>query len=73
MKYCVEEWDTYCLHNTFKLSYRYARSLNDVAWYAAYRKFSIPVKVFPKLVLYGKYGIERVILRQNIACGFASF
>ena len=38
---------------------------------AAYRKLSILVKALPKLMLYGKYGTQRVVLKQNIALSFA--
>ena len=34
-----------------------------MVWYAAYWKFSIPVKALPKLVLYGKHGTQRVVAR----------
>ena len=43
-----------------------------MVWYAAYRKFSIQVKTLPKLVLYGKYGTQIVVSKQNIAPGFPS-
>ena len=64
MKHC-----TFCLHNTFINSYKCA-STSVMVRYAIRRKFSV-VKVFPKLVLYGKYSNQRVVLRQNIALGFA--
>ena len=41
--------------------------LRIIARYAAYRKLSLLVKALPKLVLYGKYGTQRVVLKQNIA------
>ena len=50
--------------------YAYASSF-IIARYAAYGKFSILVKALPKLILYGKYGTQRVVLRRNIALGFA--
>ena len=37
------------------------------ARYAAYGKVSILVKALPKLVLYRKYGTQKVVLKQNIA------
>ena len=43
-----------------------------IARYAAYRKFSIIGKTLPKLILYGKYGTQRMGSRKNIALGFAS-
>ena len=39
--------------------------------YASRRKFSIPVKALPKLMLYIKYGTQRVVSRPNIAQGEA--
>ena len=41
-----------------------------MAQYAAYRNFSVPVKALPKLVLYGKYGTQSKVLKQNIALSF---
>ena len=56
----------------------YVRVLTDVlvvlritVSYAAYGKLSILVKALPKLMLYGKYGTQRVVLKQNIALSFA--
>ena len=42
-----------------------------MARYATYKKFPVLVKALPKLMLYGKYGTQRVVLGQNIALGFA--
>ena len=37
---------------------------------AAYKKFFIQVIALPKLMLCGKYGTQRVVLRWNIPHGF---
>ena len=42
-------------------------ALRMTARSAAYGKLSILVKALPKLMLYGKYGTQRVVLKQNIA------
>ena len=61
----LEVQDTFCQRNTCTCPYEYASSsIIMIAKYAVYGKFSILVKALPKLVLYRKYGTQRVVLRQ---------
>ena len=49
----LKEWDTF-------VSIAHARVLTNmlgITRYAAYSKFSVPIKTLPKLMLHGKYGI----------------
>ena len=57
------------------VSITHARVLMDtlvaIGYIIAYGKSYILVEAMPKLVLYGKYDTQRVVLRQNIVLGFA--
>ena len=52
---------TCCLRNTFKHLYECTSSSPKG------NSIQLQVKASPKLMLYGKYGTQRVVLRQNIA------
>ena len=69
-----KERDTFCGHNMYTCAaywihwqFQVVRSIME-----RYALSNIQVKALPWLVLYGKYGTQRVALRQNIALGFAS-
>ena len=42
-----------------------------MVWYEVYKKFSIPVKALPNLVLYGKYGTQGGLKTKDSTYGTA--
>ena len=69
-----KERDTFCGHNMYTCAaywihwqFQVVHSIME-----RYALSNIQVKALPWLVLYGKYGTQRVAFRQNIALGFAS-